>query len=114
MMKTENKISHYKLKKGDTVEVITGVEKGRRGAIIKVLPLKGKIVIEGVKLVKRHLRPSRKIPQGGIVEKPAPIDISNVMLVCPRCNKRTRPHMVTVGNNKARACRKCGELIDEV
>lgn len=113
-MKMRNRPPNYKLKKGDTVEVITGVEKGKRGSIIKVLPLKGRVVIEGVKLVKRHMRPSRKIPQGGIIEKPAPVDISDVMLVCPHCNKRTRPRMVNVRDSKARACRKCGELIDEI
>ncbi len=113
-MKIRSKVSHYKLKKGDTVEVITGVEKGKRGTIIKVLPQKGKVVIEGVKLVKRHMRPSQKMPQGGIVEKPAPIDISDVMLVCPHCNQKTRTRMVTVGDNKTRSCKKCGELIDEV
>lgn len=113
-MKMRDRVPNYKLRKGDTVEVITGVEKGKRGTIIKVLPRKGRIVIEGVKLVKRHLRPSRKVPQGGIMEKPAPIDISDVMLVCPHCNKRTRPRMVIVRDRKARACRKCGELIDEV
>lgn len=112
MMKT--KIPRYKLKKGDTVEVITGVEKGKRGTIIRVMPSKGRVVIEGVKLVKRHMRPSQKMPQGGIVEKPAPINISDVMLVCPQCSKRTRPRMTIVRGRKARVCRKCGELIDEV
>lgn len=113
-MKTEARIPRLRLKKGDTVEVITGVEKGKRGTIIKVIPSKGRVVIEGVKLVKRHMRPSRRIPQGGIVEKPAPINISDVMLVCPHCNKRTRPRMAIVKDKKARACRKCGELIDEI
>lgn len=114
-MKTKEKVIHYKIKKGDTVEVISGVEKGKRGTVIKVIPEKGRVVIEGVKLVKRHLRPSQKVPQGGIVEKPAPIDISDVMLVCPHCDKRTRPQMVIVRDGvKTRKCRKCGELIDEV
>jgi large subunit ribosomal protein L24 len=113
-MKAQTKIARYKLRKGDTVEVIRGVEKGKRGTIIRVMPERGRVVVEGVKLVKRHMRPSQKMPQGGIMEKPAPIAISNVMLVCPHCNKRTRPRMVFVRDNKARACRKCGELIDEV
>lgn len=114
MMKAKVKIPRYKLKKGDMVEVISGVEKGKRGTIIRVIPERGRVVVEGVKLVKRHMRPSQKMPQGGIMEKPAPIAISNVMLVCPHCDKRTRPRMVFVRDKKARACRKCGELIDEV
>lgn len=102
-----------RLKKGDRVEVITGVEKGKRAPIIKVIPEKGKVVLEGVKLVKRHMRPSPKMPQGGIIEKPAPIDVSNVKLVCPRCDKTTKPKVAFVNEKKVRVCRKCGELIDE-
>jgi large subunit ribosomal protein L24 len=79
-----------RLKKNDTVRVITGEDRGKEGKILKVFPDKGRIIVEKVNLIKRHTRPSKSVPQGGIVEKEAPINATNVMLVCPKSGKPTR------------------------
>jgi len=101
------------LKKGDIAVVMTGKSKSKSGRILSVLPSKEKVIIEGINIVKRHMKPSKKYSQGGIIEKEGPIHISNVMLVCPKCNKSTR-----IGNTrlddgkKLRTCKKCKEVID--
>lgn len=79
-----------KIKKNDTVIVIAGNEKGKIGKVLKVFPKKQRVIVEGVRIVKRHTRPSQKNPTGGIVKKEAPIHISNVMLIDPKTNERTR------------------------
>jgi large subunit ribosomal protein L24 len=79
-----------KLKKGDTVVVVSGKDKGKQGAILRTIPAEGKVVVEGVALVKRHLRQSMKGQSGGIVERPRAIDASNVMFVDPKTGKGTR------------------------
>ena len=91
------------VRKGDTVVVLAGKDKGKEG----------KVTVEGVSVVKRHSKPSQKNPQGGIVEKESPISSSNVMIVCPACKKPTRIKKVAVGDGFARACKKCGEVIDK-
>lgn len=102
-----------RVKKEDTVLVITGKERGKKGRVLSVLPSRESVIIEGVNIIKRHMKPSRKYTQGGIIEKEAPIHISNVMLLCPKCNKPTR-----IGNRqlesgkKVRVCKKCQEVID--
>lgn len=75
------------VKKGDTVLVLSGKDKGKQGKIVEALPKKAKVVIEGVNQVKRHTKPSQANPQGGIITKEAPINASKVMLVCPACKK---------------------------
>src|SRR5438034_8155017 len=72
------------VKKGDMVEVIAGRQRGKRGKVLKVLPKHGKVIIEGVNVVKRHTKPTQKMPQGGVVEKEAPVYSSRVMMVCPK------------------------------
>lgn len=100
------------IKKNDTVLVITGKEKGKRGRVLSVYPLKDQLLIEKINMIKKHMKPSRKYTQGGIIEKEAPLHISNVMLICPKCNKPTR-----IGNSllqdgmKVRMCKKCREVI---
>ncbi len=79
-----------KIKKNDNVIVIAGNEKGKTGKVLKVFPKKQRVIVEGVNIVKRHTRPSQKNPQGGIIKKEAPIHISNVMLIDPKTNERTR------------------------
>lgn len=102
-----------RVKKEDTVLVIAGKEKGKKGRVLAVLPSKERVIVEKVNIIKRHVKPSRKYTQGGIIEKEAPIHISNVMLLCPKCNKPTR-----IGNRflesgkKVRVCKKCQEVID--
>jgi large subunit ribosomal protein L24 len=102
------------IKKNDTILVITGKEKGKKGRVLSVSPLKDQLLIEKVNIIKRHMKPTRKYAQGGIIEKEAPLHISNVMLVCPKCSKPTR-----IGNSllqdgrKVRMCKKCREVIDQ-
>ena len=97
------------VKKGDQLEVLSGKDKGARGEVLRALPSEGKVVVEGVAIVKRHTKPNQLNQQGGIVEKPAAIDVSNVALVCPSCGKATRVgHEVNAEGKKVRVCKKCG------
>jgi large subunit ribosomal protein L24 len=106
---------HGKLhvRKGDTVLVLTGKNAGKRGKIIQVYPATQRVIVEGVNVAKRHSRPTRSLPQGGIVEKEAPIAGSNVMLVCSKCSQPTRVAKKLVEQKYHRACKKCGEIIDK-
>ena len=101
------------VKKGDTVVVLAGKDKGKEGKIVEALPKKGKVVVEGVNKVKRHTKPSQSAPQGGIITKEAPLFASKVQLVCPACGKATRVARRIVGERKVRACKKCGEPIEQ-
>ncbi|NYE57953.1 50S ribosomal protein L24 [Carboxydothermus ferrireducens] len=102
-----------KVKKGDTVLVIAGKDKDKKGKIVQVLPKENRVVVEGVNIVKRHTRPNPKLPQGGIVEKEAPIHVSNVMVICPSCGKPTRVGKKFLADGKKiRVCKKCGESLD--
>jgi len=103
-----------KIKKGDIVMVITGEDKGKTGKVIEVISKESRIRVEGVNIVKRAVRKSQQYPQGGFVEFPAPIHISNVKLVCPKCGKTTRPKYKIINEKKVRVCRKCEEIIDKV
>jgi large subunit ribosomal protein L24 len=103
-----------RLKKNDTVRVITGEDRGKEGKILKVFPDKGRIIVEKVNMIKRHTRPSKMVPQGGIIEKEAPINATNVMLVCPNTGKPTRiGAQVLVDGSRARVSRKSGEMIND-
>ncbi len=101
------------VRKGDTVLVLAGKSAGKRGKVIQVYPAAQRVIVEGVNVAKRHSRPTRSLPQGGIVEKEAPIAGSNVMLVCGKCNQPTRVAKKLVEQKYHRACKKCGELIDK-
>ena len=98
------------VRKGDTALVIAGKNTGKKGKILMVIPDKSKVVVEGVNVVKRHSRPTQKLPQGGIMQKEAPIHSSNVMIFCSKCNKPTRIGKKILENGeKIRICKKCGE-----
>ncbi len=98
--------------KGDMVEVIAGKQRGKRGKVLKVLPKAGKLFVEGVNTVKRHAKPTQKLPQGGIVEKEAAVFSSKVMLVCPKCGRAVRVGHGYLGDGtKVRICKHCGEQI---
>lgn len=102
------------VKKGDTVVVLSGKDKGKKGKVIEALPKAGKVVVEGVHKVKRHMKPTQTAPQGGIVVKEAALASSKVMLVCPACNKPTRIGKTLLADGKyTRACKKCSEVIDK-
>ena len=101
------------VRKGDTVVVLSGKDKGKKGKIVEALPKKSKVVVEGVNKVKRHTKPSQGNPQGGIIVKEAAIASSKVMLICPACKKATRISKTAVAGGFARTCKKCGEVIDK-
>ncbi len=107
----------FPIKKGDTVIIVSGKKeiKGKKGKVLSVIPEKAQVIIEGVNFVKRHVKPTQKMPQGGIQEKEAPIRISKVRLVCNKCGEVTRIKRVRLENGKrVRVCKKCGEIIDLV
>jgi len=101
------------IKKNDTVLVIRGDEKGKKGRVKAVQMEKNRLFVESVNMIKKHMKPSKKQTQGGIIEKEAPIHRSNVMLLCSKCNKPTRiGHNILENGNKIRVCKKCGEVIE--
>ena len=99
------------LKKGDTVVVLSGKDKGKQGKIIQAIPKKSQVIVEDVNKVKRHTKPSLKAPQVGILPKEMPLDVCKVMLVCPACNKPTRIAHKFVDGKNHRVCKKCGDFI---
>ncbi len=107
-----------KLKVGDTVQVIAGAERSektpetKRGKVLKIDRDAQRVTVEGVRLVKRHLRKTPQQPEGGIVEKPGTIHISDVQVVCAKCNKATRVGIRADGDKKKRFCKNCDALID--
>ncbi|MCD6218877.1 50S ribosomal protein L24 [Candidatus Calescamantes bacterium] len=104
----------FSIKSGDEVEVIRGRDKGKRGKVRKVIPKEGKIIVEGVNIVRKAMRPSRRYPQGGIVEIEMPIDISKVLLFCTRCNRGVRVgRRILEDGSKARYCKRCGEIVEK-
>ena len=102
------------VRRGDTVEVITGKHRGKRGKVLRVSPKDGRIIVEGVMVAKRHMKPTQKMPSGGIVEKEGGINASNVMVICPSCGKHTRiGHTVLPDGTKVRSCKRCGTNWDK-
>jgi len=101
-----------KIKIKDTVSVISGKDKGKTGTVDKVFPSDRKIAVLGISILKKHVRPSKKNPQGGILEFPAKISVSNVMLICPSCQKLTKVGYKISEKNKIRICRKCNESVE--
>ena len=101
------------IKKNDTVILISGDEKGKSGRVLSILPSKDRVIIERLNMIKRHMKPSKQYAQGGIIEKEAPVYMSKVMLVCPKCSKPTRIGNTTLENGKKiRSCKKCGEVVE--
>ncbi|WP_228441327.1 50S ribosomal protein L24 [Novibacillus thermophilus] len=102
------------VKKEDTVMVISGKDKGKKGRVLKTYPRENRVLVEGVNMVKKHVRPSQQNPQGGIVEQEAPIHASNVMLIDPKSGEPTRiGYKVLDNGKKVRIARKSGEPIDK-
>jgi len=102
-----------RLKKGDTVIVLAGKNKGKKGKVLEALPREDKVIVERVNVVKRHQRATRDF-QGGIIEKPLAIFAGKVMLVCPRCNEPARVKRIESEGKRVRACVKCNEVVDKV
>ncbi len=104
-----------RVKKDDTVYVIAGKDKGKRGKVESVLIERQRVVVSGVNIVKRHTKPNPRVLQAGIIEKSAPLHWSNVMLVCTKCDKPTRVRTDwSPDGKKVRFCKNCDEIIDKV
>ena len=115
-----------KVKKGDTVQVLAGKDRGKQGRVVEALPRDSRVIVENLNLVKRHSKPQpirdvsrmggAQMTPGGIIEKPSPLDISNVMLVCPTCNEASRVgvHVKELKGEtvRVRFCKRCNEEID--
>ena len=103
------------IRKNDSVLVITGKDRGKRGRVLKVLPDKNRLIVEGVNIIKRHTRPNpQRNIKGGIVEREASLHASNVQLVCPECGKTTRVgRRILTDGRKVRICRKCEGVVDK-
>ncbi len=101
------------IRKNDTVIVTTGKEKGKRGRVIAVYPSTNRLLIEKLNMIKRHTRPNQQLRQGGIVEKESPISVSNVRLICSKCDKPTTTVRQSQGEGaRVRVCKTCSEVID--
>ena len=100
-----------RIKKGNTVLIISGKDKGKKGKILEVLSKEGKILVEGVNLMKKHQKPKKTGEKGQIIQLPKPIDVSNVKLICLKCGKPTRIGYRIVEKKKYRTCKKCGQEI---
>lgn len=106
------------LRRGDTVVVIAGKDRGKQGKVVDVFPEENRVEVENVNIVKRHLRRQGAALQAGIIEKPAPINRANLMVICPHCGKPTRvahrdvPASAGTRERHARVCKNCGETID--
>ena len=100
-----------KIKKGDTILVISGKDRGRKGKIIEVLPKEGRIAVEGVNLVKKHIRPKKSGEKGKIVSLPALFSVSKAKIICPKCGEACRIGYKIEGEKKYRICKKCNQEI---
>ena len=99
------------IKKGDTVRVLSGKDKGKEGQVVRSIPSKQRVVVEKVNMVKKAMRPTQQNPQGGIMSIEAPIHVSNVMVICPECKQPTRVSYRVTEAGKVRVCKKCGKDI---
>ena len=96
-----------KIHKGDIILIISGKDRGRKGKVIAAFPKRRKVVVEGMSLRKKHVRPKKSGEKGQIIEVPAPLDISNVKLICSKCGQPARLGYETRGKKKYRICKKC-------
>jgi len=100
-----------KIKNEDIVLMISGKDRGKKSKVIKVFPKENKIIVEGVNLRKKHVRPKKEGEKGQVVEIADPFDVSNAKLICPKCKEAVRIGYKVVGKNKFRVCKKCGQEI---
>ena len=101
------------IKKNDTVVVLSGKDKGKKGKVLEAMPAAGKVIVEGVNIATCHVKPRKQGEEGGIIRKEIPMYVSKVMLVCPACSKATRVAHKEVNGKNVRVCKKCGEVIDQ-
>ena len=107
--------ARFHIRKNDQVEVIAGKDRGKRGKVLRMLPSRGRAIVERVNMIKRHTRPNPNLNiKGGVVERESSIDVSNVMVVCSECDRPTRPqHKVLADGRKVRICHRCEGVIDK-
>jgi large subunit ribosomal protein L24 len=104
-----------KIKKDDTVKVISGRDKGKKGQVLRVMPKENKVVVDNINIVKKHQRPTQQMREGGIIEQPIAMHAAKVMVVCSNCGSATRVGYKTLDDGKkVRFCKKCNEIIDKV
>jgi len=103
--------ANYKLRKEDLVQVIAGKDQGKQGKILRIDHEKGRVIVSGINMVKKSKKKKSQTDRGGIVEIEAPVHVSNVMIVCKKCNKPVRTGYKVVDGQKKRVCRKCGEVL---
>jgi large subunit ribosomal protein L24 len=102
------------VRKGDKVLLLSGKDKGKKGKVISTMPAVGRIKVEGINMVKKHAKPTPKVPQGGIREMEGAFAHSKVMVICPACSKPTRVgKKVQADGRRVRSCKKCGESLDK-
>ncbi len=97
-----------KIKKGDTVEILSGNDKGKKGEVMAVIPKSEKIVVKGVNVRKKHVKPKKQGEEGGIISSECAINSSKANVICPKCNKATKVGYIVEKNEKVRVCKKCG------
>lgn len=101
----------FKIRKNDTVEVIAGKDKGKRGQVVRVVTKKDAVIVSGVNIVKKAMKKRSQQDQGGIAEIEAPLNISNVAIVCKKCGRPVKIGYKMDGDKKVRVCRKCGDIL---
>jgi len=112
-------LAKMNIKKGDTVLIITGKDRGKQGTVSRAMPQVNKVIIEGMNIVKKHVRPQGQTRQGGVIDKAMPIDVSNTMLICTECGEPTRvghdPRPVGADQKlrPVRVCKKCHKVIED-
>ena len=110
-----NLVKKVHVKKEDTVLVLSGKDRGKKGKVLSVNPSTNQVLVEGVNMATKHKKPTGKYQQGGIIHQEAPIDGSNVMLICDKCGKPTKVAKTILDNGqKSRSCKHCNEIIDVV
>ena len=122
IQQNEKKPLHHakmNIKKGDTVSIITGKDRGKQGTVSRALPQLNKVIVEGLNVVKKHVRPQGQTRQGGVIEKAMPIHVSNTMLICTECGEPTRvghdrrPMGADQKMRPVRVCKKCQKVIED-
>jgi large subunit ribosomal protein L24 len=109
-------VSNIKIKRGDTVQVISGREKGQRGEVLRVLPKARRVLVQGIAMRKKHQRQVQaggRTMSPGIIHFEAPINLSNVMVVCPKCDELTRIGIIREDGERKRVCKKCNALLEK-
>ena len=107
--KTEDKPKKMRIKKGDFVVVISGQDKGKKGRVLKAFPKTQKVIVEKVNFIKKHARPTQQNQKGGIIEKEAPIQVSNVQIFNEKIGEKTKAVFKKVGDSRVRVCKKTGD-----